>query len=953
MTAGGGGGGPGGSVRALAWDPTGPASLSLCPAQHGAGAGASLDVFLSHDGAGCPPAEAACLLRCLDARDAWTEARRQPRRTGPGGAGEEGAPATNLSMDYRAALCECLMQLQSEAESDDGEGDAAMKDDDVNEEGNGGNNLELLGLTYAISHLAEIFLLPPPASGTGPFPSSLDGGFHDQQTGGHRREGPAGSLTADAVRYLRLHHSAVPSLMDAPDVAAMLASDQPEHYHSPSPSAPAIPGPYDRPYWNLLLRLILAGRLAEAWTLLARHSGCRRAEEDAATGGGAEISPEGAGFAALRAVLLSAPLPGGRGDAYCDDAGLDDYLEEEILEGGGGDDEEMEEGEEAEDPGEIDQLLVEGVPPNAYLLWEARPRRADRLRALRYLRDLRRCGRVDEIESPEASMVPEEFQPRAALHSFRVWQETVRATAFPSGANGSDHGALTALFRRFPPLREIAAVLLGSIPAAMADGKGMTWSDALLAELLYSRPDMAPADIATRANVAMSRAAGGVPKSALERVILGVMRGNAGQVIETVFGLCGGASGAALPATMTSLLCDLLVDAGCINPQKDASDVNIQTELLLLAAESILSSFSVQEQSDVGVRTAVRLLLPHAPPKRGAEEGGAVVYEPRVAAMIAEALSHRLPASDAEARDLLQLCEETVRLGSVHIADACESLAFGRARAHGSSGNLAREVHWLLRGMEVQSDWLPEDRRKKWGFASRRRFDSLCESTANRLVCLLALSAVASDGAEKRETELTSAVKAAEDVLEAVLQDEGMAPVLKGHIEANLLEYAVDIAVADAEGDTVRVAADIVHCLEERRLSEDYGNVVSTLADPKMYTEFLHIALAILAKEDGGSQGKPAQSATCAFTVHGMHILMARLTQVLSWEGIVRSDGSSKKPSDERKEHFGAMREAFCKGLMRAFVENKPSAAAKTSGKREGGELSPDEEVELLLGPRI
>ena len=129
--------------------------------------------------------------------------------------------------------------------------------------------------------------------------------------------------------------------------------------------------------------------------------------------------------------------------------------------------------------------------------------------------------------------------------------------------------------------------------------------------------------------------------------------------------------------------------------------MNIQTELLLLAAETILSSFSVQEQSAVGVRTAVRLLLPHAAPERRvADAEDDVAYEPRVAAAIAEALAHRLPASDAEACDLLQLCEETVRLGAVSIAEECEGLAFRRARHHRSSdggrGDATREVSALV-----------------------------------------------------------------------------------------------------------------------------------------------------------------------------------------------------------------------------------------------------------------
>lgn len=384
-----------------------------------------------------------------------------------------------------------------------------------------------------------------------------------------------------------------------------------------------------------------------------------------------------------------------------------------------------------------------------------------------------------------------------------------------------------------------------------------------------------------------------------------------------------------------------MVDSGCISPPKDSSKVNTQTELLLLAAESILSSFSVQEQCDVGVRATVRLLLPHAPPtvdKTHADNN--IIYEPRVSALIAEAISHRLPASDAEARDLLQLCEDVIRLGGSVIADACESLAYSRSLHHRSKGNLNRETYWLLRGMEVQSCWLPSDRQRKLGFASRRHFDSLCERSANNLICIISQAAISnfskSDVCMENQKKLSVLLRAAEDVLEGVLQDDVMASVLKGHVEANLLKYAVDIALADAKGDTVQVATDIVHCLGERRLSEEYGGVVSTLANPKVYLEFLNIAFAMLAKEEDASEGKSMEDVKCSFTLHGMHILMARLTQV-----------SSEAPAD-REKFFAAMRQSFCKGLVRAFVANRPIMQTKTSNEKEG---SLDEEIELMLGP--
>lgn len=903
------------------------------------------------------------------------------RRGGP----SAGVAVTKLSMDYRAAMCECLMRLQDKAQTNgtgnnnndgSGGGDAGMKDDD--EERN--NNMELLSLTYAISHLAEIFLLPSLAS-------TMDSGFHDQtfDAVSSRIDGPAGSLTADTVRYLRLHHSAG-SVLDSPEVVKMLESDQPEHYQFPPSFTTGnniLAGPYDHPYWNLLLTLIVQGQLSDAWNLLSYHSACRHAEDEAEDGG--ELSPEGQGFAALRALLMSAPVPGGRGDAYCDDAGLDDYLEEESLEQAE-DENDGEEKEYGEDPGDINQLWIDGVPPNSYLLWESLPRRADKLRTLRYRRDLRRCGgRIDDEGAElESYMVPEVYQPRVAMNAFRIWQETIRVTAFPSGGGRC---VLSALFQRFPPLPQILSILLGTIPPSIVAGGnttsgGLTWSQVLLVELLYARPEMTPEDIATRARVAMSKGSGGGNRP-FQEIILSIMNGGAGQVVETMFSLCGGSSGAALPATMTSLLCSLLVDAGYISAQKDvpaSSPLNIQAELLVLAAESILSSFSVQEQSDVGVRTAIRLLLPNAPPKQDHRARSAadnaesydteddIIYEPRIAAMIAEALSHRLPSTDAEARDLLELCEEMVRLGSLLIADACESLAFSRAlhhnRSNSGNSNFTREVYWLLRGMEVQSCWLPEQRRRTLGFACRRRFDSLCEGSANDLIAMLSVAAITNfsktSERENHEKELSSALQAAEDILEGVLQDEAMVPVLKGHLEANLLQYTVDVALADAKGDTVRVAADIVHCLEERCLSEgDHGGVVSTLADPKLYPEFLCIAFALLVKEDSSQHGRPMEFASCAFTVHGIHILMARLTQVLSCEGILCSSpgplgaSPSNQPSLSKKEYFSAMRLAFSKGLMRAFVSHGPSTAMKTGSKKRGGEVSMDEELELLLSPCI
>jgi len=921
----------GNSVRAIAWDSSSTASLAVAPTpsttknntittksikEDNNSDGMNLDVFLSHDGTGIPPLEVECLLRCLDARDEYIMSNTTKNNNRKGGVSVK-----ELSMEYRAALCECLMMLQKK------EQDSTTTEEE-------GNNIELLNLTYAISHLAEIFLLPSVASASNNISSyptnQSNGGFYDKSAALTKRlDGPPGSLTADTVRYLRLHHTSKggESLMDNPEVITMCNSDQPEYYKGKL----SISGPYEYPYWNLVLQFVITGELSKAWTLLSYHSGCRYAEEEAINAD-TELSELGEGFAALRSLLMAAPLPGGRGDMYSDDAGLDDYLEEELLEKAEDEGINYEDGEEKdiEDPGDINTILVNGIPQNAYLLWEMLPRHADKLRTLRYRRDLRRCGKSDAIAGGnlESPTMPELFTVNAAVSAYHKWQETLRMTAFPS--NG-DEGVMSVLFQRFPALGEILSILLGgSLPPSISNG--LSWSEVLLLELLYNRPNISPDDIVVRAANAMSK--GNDKKSPMEEIILNIMKGNSGQVIDTTFSMCGGSSGAALPATMTSLLCNLLVDAGCIISQQDSSQPDIQTELLLLASEAIVSSFSVQEQCDVGVRTMVRLLLPHAPPKRSSSSGE-FVYEPRISAMIGEVLSRRSPSSDVEARDLLNLCEHTIQIGSITIADACESLAFNRALHHKSKRNLTGEVHWLLRGMEIETCWLPTDRQRKLGFACRRQFDLLCEQSANDLISILSTAAITSftsEGlTEKQEHQLLTALVAAESVLEGILKDTVTSELLNGHEESNLLKDAVSIAQASAKGDTIRVADSIVHCLEER-CSE---GVVSTLANPNVYMDLLHIAFSIIVKEEGNEKQE------CSFNIHGMHILMARLTQVLSWE---------KEWSEAKESYMKSMKLAFCKALMRIISTAEPRAEQH---KTSFGEVSLDTELELMLNPCI
>lgn len=314
-------------------------------------------------------------------------------------------------------------------------------------------NLELLKLVYAVTHLSEIFLL------------SNDGNEDSWST--------PGAATADTVRYLRLHHMADPYAVVGEGLDDMMQSSQPEQYGAV--------------YWKLLQALVLRGCLDDAWALISRHHLCRRCFEKteildefhAIT-----IEQDRESFHVIRSLLLSAPLPGGRSE--WNDAGLGD------------------------DDGEEDSvILMDGVPRDAHKLWDS------------------------ELYSSDRDF-PLDFDPHAAISMHKTWKREV-----------IDNASLRGLLRRIPQLQaNVLSILSGRFDTVVFD----SWSEALCAELLYQRPGLCPRDLHVRTANVMQKLGVSV-NTGFDQVILSVMKGDAGRVVEVLHQL-GGGSGAALPATM-------------------------------------------------------------------------------------------------------------------------------------------------------------------------------------------------------------------------------------------------------------------------------------------------------------------------------------------------------------------------------------------------------------------
>ena len=246
-------------------------------------------------------------------------------------------------------------------------------------------------------------------------------------------------------------------------------------------------------YWKLLRTLVLRGCLDDAWALISRHHICRRCVEQteilddyhAVT-----IQEDREGFLVLQSLLLSAPLPGGRSE-WNDAGGLDENGDDNVQEEVG------------------NEILLDGVARDAYKLW-----------------DTDRASSLDDG--------PLTYDPHAAMSAYNTWRRAV-----------VDNASLRGLLRRIPQLQaNVLAILSGNFETVVFD----SWSEALCAELLYKRPSLCPKDMHIRTASVMKELGASV-NAGFDEVILSVMKGDAGRVVEVLYQL-GGGSGAALPATM-------------------------------------------------------------------------------------------------------------------------------------------------------------------------------------------------------------------------------------------------------------------------------------------------------------------------------------------------------------------------------------------------------------------
>jgi len=494
-----------------------------------------------------------------------------------------------------------------------------------------------------------------------------------------------------------------------------------------------------------------------------------------------------------------------------------------------------------------------GIPRSAYKLWE-----------------------TDE-DVREKHGYPAEYYPQIVQDTYGAWKQIIERC----------NPSLALLKTRIPQLGVLIQILNGDLSRIQFE----SWAEVLLAELIYQRPMQRPADIHVRAEEAMKRL-GYDLNGAMENLVCSIMKGNTNRVIEVLY-QCGGESGAALPASMTALVYHIFSDANLINAQ--GLDFSVASELLADAAYAIVSSFANQGKHDVGVKLASQLLIPHIGSNTDA----------RLSSVLGEILESHAPSTDADAQTLLGMCNGLVKRRNVPLADGCARMIVSRYRHYQSDDRPGGAVHWLMKGIELESSLLPKNDEEPWQQkeATRSCYSILAEQ------CLL-LSQQLLKGLLGDGDGVAVSFEKADEIMQSLAEFESARSIES----VGVLGHIVEMGKAMAEGsEPTKCASSIVACLEQSARKED-DEVVASLAPPSLHRDLLRLALKIIEQDGRRSNlSSLADPAASSFDVRGVQVLLESFA-------IHEMRQNALGMTEEDKDAIESMREPLTKALSRAFV---------------------------------
>ena len=327
-----------------------------------------------------------------------------------------------------------------------------------------------------------------------------------------------------------------------------------------------------------------------------------------------------------------------------------------------------------------------------------------------------------------------------------------------------------------------------------------------------------------------------------------------------------------------SLYCSLLMEYGIVEETPELHDVKI--DRLLESAAAIISSL-FGSTLDIGVQTAVRLLMPYA--KRG--------ESPELVAMIASTLYHYTPSSDHAARTMISYCKPLVEQKSMQVLEGCTDVLLCLYRDHTNTLNSYMGAVILLDGIELESLVFPQP---ELG-ACYRALAAKCH--ASSLHMLLSIVETFRGNEMILDPAVPSAALSMKQAFDEHAVDARKIP------EARQLVCVLDIFALLLSEKYTQTGHQIVECLGTR-IDAATGVVcsVSSLSLHALLLQVAHVLLKIKAAKERSNVELPA-----IFDKSGIALCLETLDRL-------RVVGMSI-PNDE----LGEMTREFMEALAQAF----------------------------------
>jgi len=898
-------------------------------------------------GVNCNPYETKTLLDILDYREefqSWVMEERQGGKssssTAPGTKEDSTITSTIdvvrklrwLSQSYRKALSTCLLSSKIDHDFDDNEDDAK----------------ELLKCMSAIMQLSEIFLVPYPISTSTVI--SDDVITEDEEdikaditaASTEKTISLPGSLTANTIRYLRAHH--LPnkwhtlqqmSSTTTPDdedesklrylLEDMLSSDQPEQWTGSTTTTDET----SSLYWKLIQSLVKRGCLKDAWYVLKHHSYYSNNTSYSTTVNHHHHLRQG--FLYLRAILLSAPIPGGRTDT------LDDILPLKMTEG------EQEEQyntslptkiQDEHDEEEEEASILTNIPSNAHEGWGCTTTTTT---APSQSMSNHNNTYTDDSNCNDGAGTASGI--RMSKSYYTLWSNLI-TTAYTAT---TPNGPLSALLQHIPELRwAVLDIISGQFISTSTYSTSSSsynyfdgWAEALCAELLYKHPMIRPEDIPIRAQATMKAYStssftsmeemeqGG--DNFINHIVLSIMKKDAGSAIDALHKFGGGSSAGmyflsfllhsfffflkkkrnlaipffflftffifsdtlpnpsfgnpALPSTLTALFCDLLVLAGCIpkkiklshklddNTSPESSNIILDLRKELFLLAAWACEACFRAMDDEDDGVGIQCAA-RLLSLEGSVQARCALYD---------LLGRRMPTSDAEAKSWLTIVSSTISSFKEEedMSEVGSTIALSRAQYYLAQSRPGGAAYWMLRGAEVESirrRTLPEKCATAISSCTRGlatvKLGALCIETASNILKSLSTKLVTKAAAPT----LTKNVFTAREIINSIGEDDALSTSLDSisMMAFSLLNNVSDLATALLQENYAEVASKIYSCLVDRPTD---GTVMLPLAHPGLWIFFLQLAFNILKLEEHSMR----EQLNPSFDVNGIHTLMERL----------------------------------------------------------------------------